>query len=155
MTQNTPNHNYRELILIKLSTFALVLWAGATWAAGYIFAPVFFASFPKEVAGEAAGLAFNAVNILSLICAAVMLFDLRIRFSKQLQHQRDLWWIVGVVFLVLVQYIGLAPKMAALKMLFPSQQALTDFGRLHGVSQVIYLLQSAGLAVLVWRRLTK
>ena len=142
----------RMFFLSMLSDAALVLWAGATWAAGYVFAPALFAHFSRDVAGEAAGQMFTALNVLALACAALILLDLRVRFAKQLQYQRELWWVVGLVFLVLVQYIGLAPKMAALKALFPNAQAEAAFGPLHGVSQVLFLLQSGALGYLVWRR---
>ena len=148
-------HDKRALFLNTASDFALVLWAGATWAAGYVFAPALFAHFPRELAGDAAGQVFAALNVLALVCAALMLLNLRVRFAGQLSQQRELWWVVGALFLVLVQYIGLAPKMAALKLLFPDAQAMATFAQWHGVSQVLFLGQSAALIYLVWRRLMR
>ena len=145
----------RMLFLSVLSDFALVLWAGATWAAGYVFAPALFAYFPRVVAGDAAGQVFTALNVLALACAALILLDLRVRYTKQLQHHRELWGVVGLVFLVLIQYIGLAPKMAALKLLFPDAQVEAAFGQLHGFSQVLFLLQSGTLAYLVHQRFAR
>ncbi|AXF86317.1 hypothetical protein DTO96_102064 [Ephemeroptericola cinctiostellae] len=145
----------RMLFLSGVSDLALVLWAGATWAAGYVFAPALFAHFPRELAGDAAGQVFAALNVLALACAALILLDLRVRYDKQLQHQRELWAVVGLVFVVLIQYIGLAPKMAALKLLFPDAQAETTFGQLHGFSQVLFLLQSGTLAYLVYQRFAR
>ena len=150
-----PTLSKRMLFLSAVSDFALVLWAGSTWAAGYVFAPALFAHFPRGLAGDAAGHMFAALNGLALACAALILLDLRVRFAKQLQHQRELWWVVGLVFVVLLQEVGLAPKMAALKLLFPNALAETTFGQLHGLSQVLFLLQSGGLAHLVWRRFVR
>jgi hypothetical protein len=143
------------LFLSVLSDFALVLWAGATWAAGYVFAPALFAHFPREVAGDAAGQVFMALNVLALACAALILLDLRVRCAKQLLHQRELWCVVGLVFVVLIQYVGLAPKMAALKVLLPNAQAEASFAQLHGFSQVLFLLQSGALAYLVYQRFAR
>ena len=153
---NTPSPTLPKRILLSvLSDFALVLWAGATWAAGYVFAPALFAHFPREVAGDAAGQVFMALNVLALACAALILLDLRVRCAKQLLHQRELWCVVGLVFVVLIQYVGLAPKMAALKVLLPNAQAEASFAQLHGFSQVLFLLQSGALAFLVYQRFAR
>ncbi|TDR32722.1 DUF4149 domain-containing protein [Hydromonas duriensis] len=153
MKETTTSRIQGALSLV--AHFALVLWAGATWGAGYVFAPALFASFPTALAGEAAGVMFKAVNVMGLACAMVVVLDLRLRFSQRLHHQPEVWWLLGLVFLVLVQYVGLAPKMAALKILFPDAYAMASFGRLHAVSQVIYLLQSSILVFLLWRRLSR
>ena len=140
--------------LASLANLALVVWAGATWVVGYLVAPLLFAHFPRVLAGEAVGVLLNGVYVLGLCCAVLMLLDMRLRLSKQLHLQRELWWLIGMVFLLVVQYAGLTPLMADLKaqsLVNPAMAA--DFSRWHAVSEVLYLAQSLMLLVLVWRKI--
>ena len=135
-----------DSVLKIIATIALVLWAGATWTAGYIFAPILFHAYGREQAGEIAGRLFHAVNLIGLFAAMLILLDYRVRFSKTLQHQSGLWVLLLVLFSVIVQYIGLTPMMESAKI----SGDIARFGLLHGVSQVVYLLQSVGLAYLIY-----
>lgn len=139
--------------LVSLANLALVLWAGATWTVGYVAAPLLFAHFPRALAGDAVGVLLNGVYVLGLCCALVMLLDMRLRLSKQLHGQRELWYLLALVLLLVVQYAGVTPFMADLKaQSLVNPAAASDFARWHGVSQVLYLLQSLLLLVLVWRK---
>ena len=136
----------KKSILSTAATFAIVLWAGITWAAGYVFAPMLFSVYSREQAGEVAGHLFAAVNITALVCGMIVLLDYRVRFAKVLAQQRGLWLVLLLLFAVLMQYLGLTPMMQKAK----SIGDMVQFGRLHGASQVVYLLQSIGLAALVY-----
>jgi uncharacterized membrane protein len=135
---------------------AIVLWAGATWTVGYLVAPLLFARFPSERAGETMAVLLGGVFLLGLGCAMVVLLDMRVRLARQLHRQRELWLILSLILLMIAQYVGVLPAMNELRM---SRQSGVDvslaFGRLHGVSQVLYLLQSLLLLVLVYLRLPK
>ena len=144
-----PNRSHTALHII--ASLALVLWAGSTWVSGYVFAPILFAAYERTQAGEIAGLLFKAVNIIGLVSAMLLLLDYRVRFSKQLQHQRGLWLVALILFLVLLQYVGFAPLMQKAKLAGDVGQ----FAQWHGVSQVVYLLQSLGLVALLYERLYK
>ncbi|MGL4767738.1 MAG: DUF4149 domain-containing protein [Formosimonas sp.] len=133
-------------LLSLAAIFALVLWAGATWAAGYVFAPTWFAAYGRVQAGEVAGHMFAVLNRLGLVCAMVLLLDYRVRAAGRLVHERGLWLVLGLVFALIVQEFGLTPLMQTAKLSGDAAQ----FGRLHGISQVLYLAQSLALAALVW-----
>ncbi len=142
--------------LERCAKFALMFWAIVTWVTGYIYAPLMFAHFDKVQAGLNVGHLLNAVYVISLICALVLLIDARVRFAGRLMHLRELWLIVAALFIVLVQYVGVSPKMAQLKQTMLSNPLdARAFMQWHGVSQVLYLITSLILVVLVWRRLLK
>ncbi len=142
--------------LQRLAKIALMFWAIVTWATGYVFAPVMFAKFDKIQAGLNTGELLHATYVLSLLCALVLLIDFRVRFKQHLLHLTDLWLTLGALFIVIVQYVGISPKMTTLKQTMLSNPAdASAFMQWHGVSQVLYLITSVLLAVLVWRRLLK
>ncbi|MCE1159618.1 MAG: DUF4149 domain-containing protein [Burkholderiales bacterium] len=142
--------------LERCAKIALMFWAIVTWATGYVFAPVMFAKFDKIQAGLNTGELLHATYVLSLLCALVLLMDVRVRFRQQLLHLTDLWLILGALFIVIVQYVGISPKMSTLKQTMLNNPAdASAFMQWHGVSQVLYLVTSVLLAILVWRRLLK
>ena len=142
--------------LQRLAKIALMFWAIVTWATGYVFAPVMFAKFDKIQAGLNTGELLHATYVLSLLCALVLLIDFRVRFKQRLLHLTDLWLTLGALFIVIVQYVGISPKMSTLKQTMLNNPAdASAFMQWHGVSQVLYLITSVLLAVLVWRRLLK
>lgn len=143
-SKNTAAHR----LLANLSGFALVLWAGSCCGLGYLFVPVLFANFPREQAGAIAGQLFAAELVLGLICSMVLLLDYRVRFTRVLQYQRGLLLVLFLVCLLLVQYLVLSPMVAQAK----TMGDVAKFGWLHGVSQVVYLLQSLALVGLVYER---
>ena len=142
--------------LQRLAKIALMFWAIVTWATGYVFAPVMFAKFDKIQAGLNTGELLHATYVLSLLCALVLLIDFRVRFKQRLLHLTDLWLTLGALLIVMIQYVGISPKMTTLKQTMLNNPAdASAFMQWHGVSQVLYLITSVLLAVLVWRRLLK
>lgn len=142
--------------LERFAKIALMFWAIVTWVTGYVFAPLMFAKFDKIQAGVNTGELLHATYVLSLLCALVLLIDVRVRFKQKLLHLTDLWLILGSLFIVIVQYVGISPKMTALKQTMLNNSAdASAFMQLHGVSQILYLITSVLLAVLLWRRLLK
>ena len=136
--------------LARLSFLALMVWAVTTWITGYVFAPLMFAKWPKIEAGLITGELLQATYVISLICAVFVLIDYRVRCAHQLLHNKNLWLTLIALFIVIIQYAVITPKMQALKANMLSNASA--FMQLHGVSQVLYLITSLVLAVLVWRR---
>ena len=137
--------------LARFSTLALMIWAVSTWLTGYVFAPLMFAKWPKIEAGLITGELLQATYVISLICAVFVLIDYRVRYAHKLLHNKNLWLMLVALFIVVIQYAVITPKMQALKANMLSNASA--FMQLHGVSQVLYLITSLVLAVLVWRRL--
>ena len=137
--------------LARLSFLALMIWAVTTWITGYVFAPLMFAKWPKIEAGLITGELLQATYVISLICAVFVLIDYRVRCAHQLLHNKNLWLMLIALFIVIIQYAVITPKMQALKANMLSNASA--FMQLHGVSQVLYLITSLVLAALVWERL--
>ena len=137
--------------LARFSTLALMIWAVITWVTGYVFAPLVFAKWPKIEAGLITGELLQATYVISLICAVFVLIDYRVRYAHKLLHNKNLWLMLVALFIVIIQYAVITPKMQALKANMLSNASA--FMQLHGVSQVLYLITSLVLAALVWERL--
>ena len=137
--------------LARFSTLALMIWAVSTWLTGYVFAPLMFAKWPKIEAGLITGELLQATYVISLICAVFVLIDYRVRYAHKLLHNKNLWLTLIALFIVIIQYAVITPKMQALKANMLSNASA--FMQLHGVSQVLYLITSLVLAALVWERL--
>jgi len=132
---------------------ALTFWVGAMWSIGYIAAPVLFKFAPsKTIAGDLAGEMFTAVSIVGIICAVILLIGLIGRPAGVIWRQWRLWLVFLMLALVLVGQFVLTPMMQDLKAsgLVDGSDQARQFGQLHGVSAVLFLINSlAGLALVV------
>ena len=140
--------------LARFSFLALMIWAVTTWVTGYVFAPLMFAKWPKIEAGLITGELLRMTYLIGLVCAIVLLIDYRVRYARQLLHHKSLWLTLVALFVVVIQYAVITPKMQTLKATMLNNPAdMSAFMQMHGVSQVLYLITSVLLAVLVWRRI--
>jgi hypothetical protein len=140
-----------------LAGLSLVLWIGGTWAIGYIAAPVLFTSLDdKQLAGILAGKLFGVVAWVG-IAASVYLLIYRIARDGGGALKTLFFWAVAVMLaLTLAGHFGIQPIMQGLKdQAMPHavmQSVFADrFARWHGVSSILYLIQSALGLLLVWR----
>lgn len=131
------------------------LWAGSLWALGYLAAPTLFANLDSTRAGEMVGKLLHNEAWLSIGCALAMLALLR--FSPELDARRHrLLNVLALAMLActLVVYLGLQPVMTHLRELagpagVRGSPQWTQFAVLHGVSQLVYVIESVLAAVLV------
>jgi uncharacterized membrane protein len=126
----------------------LTLWVGGMWAIGYIVAPTLFVSLEDNaLAGTLAGRLFELMSWIGLVCGVFLLIGNQLRYSD-----RRVNWRAGVLLamltLILIGQLLLAPRIAELRL---SELAdSTRFARLHGVSQLTYLITSLlGLALVI------
>lgn len=119
----------------------LTLWVGGLWTAGYIAAPVLFASLDQPaLAGFLAGRMFTAIAYLSLVCGGALLLFQLLRPSAESRFHWRLWLIAAMLLLIAVGEFWVRPAMVA--------APAADFGRLHGIAQIVYLAVSLlGLAL--------
>jgi hypothetical protein len=131
------------------------LWAGSLWAVGYLVAPTLFASVNSTLAGAMVGRLLRSEAWLSIACAAVMLVLLR--FAPELDARRrrllDLL-VLGMLACTLAVYLGIQPMMAQLREAagpggVRGSPQWTQFAILHGISQLVYVIESVLAAVLV------
>lgn len=130
----------------------VALWIGGIWAIGYLAVPILFATLDdRTLAGMLAGKMFTVLSIIGLGVGTAL-------FAKELLlTPRPLsLWRVRVLMLMLVIVAGseffLQPMMEALKAegLVEGSEAAAQFGILHGVASILYLINSlSGLGLLV------
>ena len=143
-----------------LQSIAATLWVGAMWGIGYIVAPVLFSRLgDRALAGLIAGKLFSLIAWVGIACAIYLLLFRMVRFGGGVFKQGVFWIVLLMLALVCAGEFGVQPIMAALKEeALPKQvmeSVLRDrFSAWHGVSSVLYIIQSllgAGLVVLLGR----
>lgn len=136
------------------------LWAGSLWTVGYLVAPRLFAVLDdRQVAGMIAGSLFRAEAILGVVSGVLLLALSNLLIRRGDRTYRAVRWIVLAMLLcTLLGYFGVQPFMEVLKnkamalgMPVSLSPYKTQFGILHGVSGVFYLVQSLLGVWLVWR----
>jgi hypothetical protein len=129
-------------------------WVGSLWTVGYVVAPVLFTTLSdRKLAGTIAGSIFRIEAWVSIACGLLLLA--MIAFDDASRERRSLLrFILLMLLCVVVGYFGLQPWMAALREAagptgLMEGAARTQFGILHGVASLIYMLQSLFALVLV------
>ncbi|WP_150427504.1 DUF4149 domain-containing protein [Dechloromonas sp. CZR5] len=140
-----------------LYLIAITLWVGGLWAIGYIAAPVLFANLgDRQLAGLVAGKLFALVGWVGLGCAAYLLLFVLMRSGTGFFKSTVFWLVLLMGLLTVVSQFGIQPLMAQLKAdALPREvmeSVLRDrFAAWHGISSILYLLQSLlGLWLVAW-----
>lgn len=135
----------------------LVLWIGGMWAIGYVAAPVLFSSLAdKQLAGMLAGKLFEVMAWIGIAAAAYLLIYRIARDGGAALKTLFFWAVAAMLALILIGLFGIQPIMQSLKdQAMPHavmQSVFADrFRHWHGVSSILYLIQSALGLLLVWR----
>lgn len=128
----------------------LTIWVGSMWAIGYIVAPVLFQMLEKSVAGNVAGQLFSIVSYVGLFSATALILNIVMQQGFHKGHWQ-LWVLLAMLALIVLGQFVLQPMMEDLKALGITADNKADFGRLHGISSVLFLFNSlAGLALVVF-----
>ena len=131
-----------------LAQLAITLWVGGMWAIGYLAAPVLFSALPdKMLAGALAGRMFAWIAYIGMASGVYLVVFRFVRFGGAAFKQGLLWLVVLMLALTLAGHFGVRPLLVALK-----EQALpldvmqsvfrNRFATWHGISSVVYLVQS-------------
>ena len=144
------------MVLAKVRLLVAALWAGSLWAVGYLVAPTLFATLnDRTLAGSIAGSMFHVEAMVSLGCGVAMgvLLWLATPDWTPKRRRTALLLIVAMVMCTVASHFGLQPMMAELRATGLVDEAVKSrFGMLHGISSVIYLVQSLLAAWLVWKQ---
>ncbi len=126
------------------------LWVGGLWAIGYMVAPALFATLEdRALAGTLAGVMFNIIAWVGLVCGGLLLVFDQLRRPHKRINLRSLL-LAGMLALVALGQFVLAPKVAAMRV--EGLVGSEAFATLHGVASVFYLLVSVlGLVLLITR----
>ena len=135
-----------------LCTIALTAWVGGLWSIGYLAVPVLFHAQPdRQLADMLAGEMLNSVGYLGLVCGGILLLGeictASCGHTRKIWQQKNFWLIAAMLVLGSVIQFGLSPVMADLKVqalpLDVMHSAFAGrFKMLHGVSSILYLLES-------------
>lgn len=136
---------------------AITLWVGGMWAIGYIVAPVLFSSLAdRQLAGVVAGKLFALIGWIGLGSAVYLLVFIMVRRAGGCFRGVVFWLILLMALLTVVSQFGIQPLMAQLKAdALPREvmeSVLRDrFAAWHGISSILYLIQSIlGLCLVLW-----
>jgi hypothetical protein len=136
---------------------AITLWVGGMWAIGYVAAPVLFSSLgDRQLAGLVAGKLFALIGWIGLGAAAWLLLFLVVRWGGAVFKRAVFWLVVLMALMVAASQFGIQPLMAQLKAdALPREvmeSVLRDrFATWHGVSSILYLVQSLlGVWLVAW-----
>lgn len=146
------------MLFARLRLLVAVFWAGSLWTIGYLVAPTLFATLHDSVlAGTIVGSLLKSEAWVSIICAAVLFVLVSTARAMDAPQKRRLNLFIGaMVACALAIYLGVQPAMAELKeaagsVAMRQSPQWTQFAILHGVSQLLYVLESVLAAVLVIR----
>ncbi len=136
------------------------VWVGSLFTVGYLVVPTIFTTLQdRQVAGMIAAAIFQVEAYLSVaVCLGLLTFA-NLLIKRKVDHYRNIRWIILVLLLCsLLTCFGLIPYMDALRqealllgipvMASPSASL---FGRLHGISSGLFLIQSLLGLWMVWR----
>lgn len=145
----TPPEQRIASVSSCIDRVALTLWVGSLWTIGLIAAPVLFRHLERAQAGTVAGALFEIGAWIGLGCGTFLLATRWVRGGRRLQGALVL--ILLMLVLTMIGQFLLAPAIAALR-----ENGAVDtaqFGRLHGLSSVLYLANCLmGLLLVIGRR---
>jgi hypothetical protein len=136
------------------------VWVGSLFTVGYLVVPTIFTTLQdRQVAGMIAAAIFQMEAYLSVaVCLGLLIFA-NLLIKRKVDHYRNIRWIILVLLLCsLLTCFGLIPYMNALRqeallLGIPVMASLSAslFGRLHGISSGLFLIQSLLGLWMVWR----
>ena len=136
------------------------LWVGSILAVGYLVAPAIFSTLTdRQVAGMVAGSVFKVEAYLStIVCIALMVLANLLVTRGLYQYKVIRLILLGMLLCSVTASFIFIPWMNTLRdqallngmpvMLSPSADL---FGKLHGASSIVFMIQSALGIYLVWR----
>lgn len=140
-----------------LYLLSITAWVGGVWCVGYLVAPILFASLgDRMLAGQLAGRMFETIGWVGLGAAAYIALFLLGRWGARGLRRGVFWLTVVMALLVAASQFGIQPLMAELKAdAFPRdvmESIMRErFAMWHGVSSILYLVQSLlGAWLVAW-----
>lgn len=132
-------------IFYKGEQLLQTLWVGGLLAVGYLAVPILFHSLDdRRLAGELAGHMFSAMNIVGFVCGSALLLSALMTAKGGWLKARRVQVLLAMLMLVAVGAFVLQPMMQELKAtgLIAGSKTASQFGRLHGISSMLYLVNS-------------
>jgi hypothetical protein len=150
----------RLVLFQRLFLLIAGLWVGSLFTVGYLVVPTIFANLQdRQVAGMIAAAIFQAEAYVSVLVCVALLLLVNTLIKRNIDNYRSTRWVILVLLLIsALTCFGFIPYMDALRqealllgipvMASPSASL---FGRLHGISSGLFLMQSLLGLWMVWR----
>ena len=139
------------------ASLTITAWVGALWSIGYIAVSILFRAQPdKQLAGMLSGQMLTAVSYIGIVCGTYLLLY-RVALSGKAAVREWMFWLVAAMLAItLLLQFGIYPLMADIKLQAGTpdvmQSALApQFSMWHGISSILYMLQSLFGAALIIR----
>ena len=150
----------RLALFQRLFVLIAGVWVGSLFTVGYLVVPTIFANLQdRQVAGMIAAAIFQAEAYVSVVVCVALLLMANALIKRNIENYRSTRWVILVLLLIsAITCFGLIPYMDALRQeallmgipVMASQSAIL-FGRLHGISSGLFLIQSLLGLWMVWR----
>jgi len=140
-----------------LASLFLVIWVGSLLALGAIAAPVLFSALDdKQLAGMLAGKMFVVGAWVGIASGCYLLLYRLVSEGTRALKSLFFWVVLLMLLLTLAGHFGVQPILQNLKnQAFPlavMQSVFADrFSQWHGISRILWIIQSVLGVVLVWR----
>ncbi len=131
--------------LFKGEQLLQTVWIGGLLVVGYLAVPILFQTLDdRRLAGAVAGTMFSAMSIVGFICGGVLLLSALAAAGGSWLKTRRVQVLMVMLCLVAIGFFVLQPMMQTLKAAGyePGSEAAIEFGRLHGISSLLYLATS-------------
>jgi hypothetical protein len=143
----------------NLALIAVTLWVGGLWAIGYMTAPTLFAALHenKQLAGMLAGKMFAVIAYVGMACGTYLLLFQFSRHGATAMKQTFFWAVLIMMLLTIGSHFGIQPIMESLKAQAMPQEVMKSifadrFSTWHGISSIVYLIESLLGLVLVLKQ---
>jgi len=130
----------------------LTLWVGSMWFAGYVVAPVLFNMLDRMTAGNVAGQIFTISSYIGLLAGGLLLISVLYHSPDNNRFGLRFRMLIFMLLIIIIGQFILQPMMVDLKQsgLEKGGQSAIEFGRLHGISSILFLVNSLlGLALVL------
>jgi hypothetical protein len=153
---DAPNYLGAQRLFILIAG----LWVGSLLTVGYLVAPAIFSTMTdRQAAGMVAGTIFKLEAYLSLIVCIGLMALANLLVARGLNPFRLIRWLllamlicsIAAAFIFIPWMNSLRDNALAQGMPVMLSPSAILFGRLHGASSVLFMLQSALGIFLVWR----
>lgn len=144
-----------------LASLAVTAWVGGLWAIGYLAVPVLFRAQPdKQLAGMLAGQMFAALGYLGMACGTCLLLVRFLESGKAALREPVFLVVVAMLVITLAIQFEIQPLMTGMKsraMPLDVMQSTyaNSFKLWHGISSILYLVESLLGALLIIRTFSK
>jgi hypothetical protein len=139
----------------NLAAITLTLWVGSMWAVGYMVAPTLFNVLDdRALAGMLAGHMFTLEAYVGMACGFYLLLFRIARTGPSVFKQSVFWLVLAMLILTVASHFGIQPILAHLKEEALPKEVMKSvfrdrFATWHGVSSIVYMIQSLLGLVLV------